>query len=210
MEECMRKLALWHTRTFNPVMTHEELEPIMITMGFVGLPPSPTSSSSSWKVYAYMAKPPNHKYHYDHAEEQSLAPLRPKLPYPKIDGLHLYTYQAFIDAVNFYLEMSDISDLFHIRDFTCHAKQMESDQLKHAPTVWGMPLYRNVDRSRKWRRMEDDESVVVYREGTLDQTTYLLYHSDKSGNEDDSVLIRVRGKNAPITCIVPLKDIIEA
>lgn len=115
MEECMRKLALWHTRTFSPVMTHEELEPIMITMGFVGLPPSSPSASSSWKVYAYMAKPPNYKYHYDHAEEQSVAPLRPKLPYPKIDGLHLYTYQAFIDAVNFYLEMSDISDLFHIR-----------------------------------------------------------------------------------------------
>ncbi|KAI9389109.1 hypothetical protein POPTR_009G169400v4 [Populus trichocarpa] len=189
MEECMRKLALWHTRTFSPVMTHEELEPIMITMGFVGLPPSSPSASSSWKVYAYMAKPPNYKYHYDQAEEQSVAPLRPKLPYPKIDGLHLYTYQAFIDAVNFYLEMSDISDLFHIR---------------------GMPLYRNVDRSRKWRRMEDDESVFVYREGTLEQTTYHLYHADKSGNEDDSVLIRVKGKSAPITCIVPLKDIIVA
>ncbi|XP_011000855.1 PREDICTED: uncharacterized protein LOC105108294 [Populus euphratica] len=189
MEECMRKLALWHTRTFNPVMTHQELEPIMINMGFVGLPPSSPSASSSWKVYAYMAKPPNYKHHYDDAKAQSVAPLRPKLPYPRIDGLHLYTYQAFIDAVNFYLEMSDISDLFHIR---------------------GLPLHRNVDRSRKWRRMEDDESVFVYREGTLDQTTYHLYHSDKSGNEDDSVLIRVKGKNAPITCIVPLEDIIVA
>lgn len=74
----------------------------------------------------------------------------------------------------------------------------------------GMPLYRKVDRSRKWRRMEDDESVFVYREGTLEQTTYHLYHADKSGNEDDSVLIRVKGKSAPITCIVPLKDIIVA
>jgi hypothetical protein len=52
--------------------------------------------------------------------------------------------------------------------------------------------------------------VFVYREGTLEQTTYHLYHADKSGNEDDSVLIRVKGKSAPITCIVPLKDIIVA
>lgn len=109
----MRKLALWHTRTFNPIMTHEELEPLMTTMGFVGLPPS---SSSLWKEYAYMAKPPKYyKYCYDHSEEQSPVPPRPKLPYPKIDGLHLYTYQAFIDSVNLYLEMSNISDLFHVR-----------------------------------------------------------------------------------------------
>ncbi|CAK7329057.1 unnamed protein product [Dovyalis caffra] len=189
MEDCMRKLALWHTRTFNPIMTHEELEPIMTNMGFVGLPPCSSSSSSSWKEYVYMAKAPNYKY-YDQAEEQSAAPPRPKLPYPKIDGLHLYAYQAFIDAVNFYLEMSDISDLFHIR---------------------GMPLYRNMDRSRKWRRMEEDESVFVYREGTLDQTTYQLYHFDKSSsssNGDGSLLIRDKGTKAPITCIVPLKDII--
>ncbi|XP_061978577.1 uncharacterized protein LOC133699357 [Populus nigra] len=187
MEECMRKLALWHTRTFNPIMTHEELEPLMTTMGFVGLPPS---SSSSWKEYAYMAKPSKYyKYCYDHSEEQSPVPPRPKLPYPKIDGLHLYTYQAFIDSVNLYLEMSDISDLFHVR---------------------GMPLSRNVDRDWKWRRMEEEETVFVYREGTLDQTTYHLYHLKKpsSGNGDDSVLIRDKGKNAPITCIVPLKDII--
>ncbi|KAI5592814.1 hypothetical protein BDE02_04G178100 [Populus trichocarpa] len=187
MEECMRKLALWHTRTFNPIMTHEELEPLMTTMGFVGLPPS---SSSLWKEYAYMAKPPKYyKYCYDHSEEQSPVPPRPKLPYPKIDGLHLYTYQAFIDSVNLYLEMSNISDLFHVR---------------------GMPLSRNVDRDWKWRRMEEEETVFVYREGTLDQTTYHLYHLNKpsSGNGDDSVLIRDKGKNAPITCIVPLKDII--
>ena len=74
----------------------------------------------------------------------------------------------------------------------------------------GMPLSRNVDRDWKWRRMEEEETVFVYREGTLDQTTYHLYHLKKpsSGNGDDSVLIRDKGKNAPITCIVPLKDII--
>ncbi|KAK9286068.1 hypothetical protein L1049_014447 [Liquidambar formosana] len=71
------------------------------------------------------------------------------LPRPRMDGLHIYTYRAFIDAVKFYLEMSDISDLFHIR---------------------GMSLHRIHDRSKKWRRMEEDDSVFVY--GTLDQATY--------------------------------------
>ncbi|KAG5248203.1 cellulose synthase protein [Salix suchowensis] len=187
MEDCMRKLALWQTKTFNPIMTHVELEPIMTTLGFVGLPPS--SSSWPWKEYAYMAKPPNYKQYYDHSEEQPPVPPQPKLPYPKIDGLHLYTYQAFIDSVNFYLEISDISDLFHVR---------------------GMPLSRNVDRNWKWRRMNEEENVFVYREGTLDQTTYHLYHLNKpsSGDGDDSALIRDKGKTAPISCIVPLKDII--
>ncbi|KAB5561682.1 hypothetical protein DKX38_006639 [Salix brachista] len=188
MEDCMRKLALWQTKTFNPIMTHVELEPIMTTLGFVGLPPS-SSSSWPWKEYAYMARPPNYKHCYDHSEEQPPVPPRPKLPYPKIDGLHLYTYQAFIDSVNFYLEISDISDLFHVR---------------------GMPLSRNVDRNWKWRRMNEEENVFVYREGTLDQTTYHLYHLNKpsSGDGDDSALIRDKGKTAPISCIVPLKDII--
>ncbi|KAM1684040.1 hypothetical protein ACFXTN_032148 [Malus domestica] len=38
MRGCTRKLALWYTRTFKPIMTHDELEPIMATLGFVGLP----------------------------------------------------------------------------------------------------------------------------------------------------------------------------
>ncbi|KAK6916843.1 hypothetical protein RJ641_019704 [Dillenia turbinata] len=38
MKGCMRKLALWQTRTLKPVMSHEELDPIMSTLGFNGLP----------------------------------------------------------------------------------------------------------------------------------------------------------------------------
>lgn len=102
IRDCMRKLGLWYTRTFNPFMTHDELEPIMAILGFVGLPPS-----NAWKEYAYLSK--------SFTVDQSPSPPRPRLPYPRVDGLHIYTYQAFIDAVDFYLNKSDISDLFHIR-----------------------------------------------------------------------------------------------
>ncbi|KAK9287182.1 hypothetical protein L1049_015593 [Liquidambar formosana] len=184
MEECMRdsmrKLALWYTRQFKPIMTHEELDPIMATLGFVSSSPP---KGGGWKEYVYSAG--------GWRRESTAEPLpRPRLPYPRIDGLHIYTYRAFIDAVNFYLEMSDISDLFHIR---------------------GMPLHRIHDRSKKWRRMEEDDSVFVYREGTLDQATYNFYHFNKNsviGEAHNSILIHKQSNDAPISCLVPWKDTI--
>lgn len=201
MRECMRKLALWHTRTFKPIMTHDELEPIMATLGFVGLPPSASAGGAvAWKEYAYSA-PGGRRAAATAARPRG----RPRLPYPRIDGLHSYTYQAFVDGVNSYLEMCDISVLFHIR---------------------GMPLHR-LDLYKKWRRMQEDESVFVYREGTLDQATYNLYHFDHRNNRDggggdgidtrmyhggsdgnSSLVIRDKGNSAPVSCLVPLKDII--
>ncbi|KAL5856271.1 hypothetical protein ACOSQ3_006109 [Xanthoceras sorbifolium] len=183
----MRKLALWHTRTFKPIMTHEELDSIMATKGFVALPPSSAAgnASLSWKEYVHYA--PNAKY----SPPSSPPPSQPRLrlPYPRIDGLHIYTYRAFLDAINFYLDMSDISDLFHIR---------------------GMPLHRIHDRNRKWLLMEEDDNIFVYRDGTLDQTTENFYKSDdQSCNEHDSIIIRDKGKkNYPNSCVVSLKDII--
>lgn len=112
MRECMKKLALWFTNTFKPIMTHDELEPMMATLGFVGLPPTPSLLPSNgtpmaWKEYVYSAG--------GSRLSVETTPPKPRLPYPRIDGLHIYTYRAFIDAVNFYLDMSEISDLFHIR-----------------------------------------------------------------------------------------------
>ncbi|KAB2035761.1 hypothetical protein E1A91_D04G177100v1 [Gossypium mustelinum] len=198
MRLCMRKLALWYTKTFKPLMTHDELEPIMATMGFVGLPPDHGTSPVVWKEYVYRASPGflwrwSTKSSSCLGEPPTTEPPRPKLPYPRIDGLHIYTYRAFLDAVYFYLEMCDISELFHIR---------------------GMPLYRSHDRSRKWRCMEEDDSVFVYREGTLEQTTYTLYHFNKTNtsyNGYSSIVIRDKGNNNNATvssCFVPLKDII--
>ncbi|KAL5976911.1 hypothetical protein ACLOJK_021248 [Asimina triloba] len=103
MEEFVRKLALWHTKTFKPITTHEELEPIMATLGFAALP-----LAGAWREYVFVGggfgrniTPPE--------------PLpRPRLPFPRIDGLHLYTFRAFFDAVGFFLGKRDIADHFHV------------------------------------------------------------------------------------------------
>lgn len=113
MRDCARKLALWHTRTFKPILTHEELESILATKGFVVAAASASPSSSSggfikWVEYVYAAAAATTK-------SEDVAPPKARLPESRIDGLHIYTYRAFIDAVNFYLEMDDISTLFHIR-----------------------------------------------------------------------------------------------
>ncbi|CAM8904867.1 unnamed protein product [Rhodiola kirilowii] len=64
MEGCMRdstrKLALWYTKTFKPITTHEELEPIMATLSFVSVitPSQPDDGgigTVAWKEYVYVA-----------------------------------------------------------------------------------------------------------------------------------------------------------
>ncbi|KAG8473405.1 hypothetical protein CXB51_035707 [Gossypium anomalum] len=203
MRLCMRKLALWRTTTFKPLMTHAELEPIMVTMGFVGLPPYQETTGLGWKEYvctAWWQPKPFSSLSSTAAEPPSPTDPRPrpKLPYPRIDGLHIDTYRAFLDAVNFYIQMWNISDIFHIR---------------------GLPLQRNYDRYRKWRCMED-ESIFVYREGTLGGRNHLIVpnsvgkdsnsscNDDSDGNDYGSVVIRDKGNNDRVNCVVPLKDII--
>ncbi|XP_042494058.1 uncharacterized protein LOC122073532 [Macadamia integrifolia] len=203
MEESLRKLALWYTRTFKPIMTHDELEPIMATLGFIGLPVSPLSSSSScspanagggaWKEYVFSAAGGCRN------RSPTEALPRPRLPYPRIDGLHTCTYRAFVDAVAFYLGKSDISDLFHVR---------------------GMPLHRVYDRpfDKKFRRLEEEEGIYVFREGTLDQATFMLYNSNNSNSSSNNtnnnnssnsnIIIAIRTSNPAISNLVPLKDII--
>ncbi|KAL9231761.1 hypothetical protein vseg_006947 [Gypsophila vaccaria] len=183
MRECMKKLALWYTRSFKPLLTHDELEPIMATLGFIVQPNKPAQNGILWKEYVYATTG---------AVVASESP-RPKLPSHRIDGLHVYTYRAFIDAVNFYLRMDDISNVFHVR---------------------GMPLHRIHDSKQKFRRMEGNESVFVYREGTIEQSTYNHYYVNKNGTDNEdvndrgSVVIRDKGHNLSIGTLVELKDII--
>ncbi|KAK9667081.1 hypothetical protein RND81_14G231500 [Saponaria officinalis] len=184
MRECMKKLALWYTRSFKPLLTHEELEPIMATLGFIVQPDKPAQNGLFWREYVYAIRTVS--------SELPLQLPRPKLPSHRIDGLHIYTYRAFIDAVNFYLEMDDISNVFHIR---------------------GMPLHRVLDCKQKFRRMDGNESVFVYREATLEQSTYNYYHvnqnaANNNANDRDSINLRNKGNNLSIGTIVELKDII--
>ncbi|RWR78300.1 WD repeat-containing 62 [Cinnamomum micranthum f. kanehirae] len=151
MEDFVRKLALWHTKTFKPIMTHEELEPIMATLGFVALP-----ATSGWKEYVF--------YGWIPVPAENLPRIR--LPFPRIDGLHVITYRAFFDAVSFYLAQRDISDHFHVR---------------------GMPLHRTQDLpfEKKFRRM-NDEGLYLYRDGTLDPETALAYGNNNTSNGNNS------------------------
>ncbi|XP_042983708.1 uncharacterized protein LOC122313060 isoform X2 [Carya illinoinensis] len=110
MKLCMKKLALWLTRTFNPIMTHDDLEPLMATLGFVALPPSPPHPASTpWKEYLFTAGAS-----FSTSLDSADSPPKPRLPFPRIDGLHVNTYKDFLDAVNFYINMPNISDLFHV------------------------------------------------------------------------------------------------
>lgn len=119
------KLLLWYTHDFKPLFTHKELEPIMEALGFVPLSLPHNQAITKfrnvdvvWKEYEYVGAS---------ATTTRIGPFRcrphfvvksplpkPRLPYPRIDGLHLFTYKAFMDAVNFYLRRSYFSDLFHI------------------------------------------------------------------------------------------------
>ncbi|GAB2267561.1 hypothetical protein Dimus_002541 [Dionaea muscipula] len=215
LRDCMKKLSLWYTRTFKPMMNHDELEPIMVTLGFVGQPSRPIDNGTIWREYAYssglrksLAGTGMSTSVAEAVEEEKRRrdeTPRPRLPYPRIDGLHLCTYRAFIDAVNFYLEIDDISTIFHVR---------------------GMPIHRMLDRKQKFHRMGQEESFLVYREGTLDRRTYELYHIHETKNDDDdggdndgssmsnighknSGEIGIKGRDTTsIGNLVPLSDII--
>ncbi|XP_010932689.1 uncharacterized protein [Elaeis guineensis] len=162
MEEVAKKLTLWHTRTFQPILTHDDLEPIMLTSGFVPLPVNEAAAAGgggmAWKEYKYRA-----------ATWEMLP--RPRLPYPRIDGLHLMAYKAFFLALEFYLGAHLVSDLFHVRT---------------------MSLTKAQDRAidRTYRPMRDcemeveEEWLFVYRNGTLDNFTKMFCDKDE---EDDSI-----------------------
>lgn len=120
-EEIARKLSLWHTATFRPILTHDDLEPILAIAGFSPVPspavasqPPPTkgggatSSSVTWREYEYC-----------NGVGKGKAKLgwrpRPRLPLGRLDGLHLFTYEAFLISLEFYLGPHLVPNLFHVR-----------------------------------------------------------------------------------------------
>ena len=107
MEDVAKKLTLWHTATFRPILTHDELEPIMASVGFVPLAAPvtpPPAGHVAWREYAFRSENRGGEF----------LP-RPRLPFPRVDGLHLLAYQAFFDALEFYLGAHQVPDLFHVR-----------------------------------------------------------------------------------------------
>ena len=62
--------------------------------------------------------------------------------------------------------------------------------------------------------MEEDESVFVYREGTLDPSSHNLYHFSKNSNKEDTAkktkikMLGSKGDSNPPGCLVPLNDIV--
>lgn len=160
IEEVAKKLSLWHTATFRPILTHAELEPILCAAGFVALPSAPATQQKqderpgvAWREYAFLGG--------GNASPAAAAPRRwlgprPRLPYPRVDGLHLKTYQAFLGAVEAYLGAHRVSNLFHVRL---------------------MPVTSPHDRAfdKVFRPMRncspEEDGLIVYREGTLDDLT---------------------------------------
>lgn len=115
LTEVAKRLVLWHTPTFCPLMSHDDLEPILSSIGFISLPahprqpPSPSTASSAdaqWKEYAF------HSAAAAAAAVSGCIPPRPRLPFPMICGLHIIAYKAFLGALECYV---DPSDLFHVR-----------------------------------------------------------------------------------------------
>ncbi|XP_022010715.1 uncharacterized protein LOC110910351 [Helianthus annuus] len=182
MRSCMRKLSIWYTPNFKPIITHDELDKILSTFGFTAA----ASTTPGWKEYSFsaagtfLAKSPS-------------PPPRPRLPYPRIDGLHVTTYRSFLDSVNFYLRMNNISDLFHVR---------------------GVPLHHAHDRSHKWSRMVKDDLVYVYREGTMDMSATCKNSNKDPKYKEGAMDMSEKWKNAnededPASIIVPWKNIMN-
>ncbi|KAK8941341.1 hypothetical protein KSP39_PZI010773 [Platanthera zijinensis] len=129
-----KKLVLWHTPTFRPLLSHAQLEPFLFSVGFISFPaydppppstlspeaPSTTPAVVQWKEYAFPL-PSSHAFpalssSSSHAIVDCGIPLpRPRLPFPMIYGLHLVAYKAFLSALECYIGPSAVYNLFHVR-----------------------------------------------------------------------------------------------
>uniref|UniRef100_A0A0D9X9N6 Uncharacterized protein n=1 Tax=Leersia perrieri TaxID=77586 RepID=A0A0D9X9N6_9ORYZ len=153
MQEAAKKLSLWHSATFRPILTHDELDPILAAAGFTALPirEPPAPAEVAWREYAFVGVAAAGRG----GGGRWLGP-RPRLPYPRVDGLHLRTYQAFLGAVEFYLGALRVADLFHVR---CMPVTTAQDR-----------IFDKVFRVMRNYGVEED-GLIVYRDNTLDDAT---------------------------------------
>ncbi|KAJ3677664.1 hypothetical protein LUZ60_003388 [Juncus effusus] len=226
MEEVAKKLSLWHTSTFRPILTHDDLEPILASAGFSPLPvetsPGPSQAtatkggaSAAWREYEYCKRGGKGGVGYGGRDEMVIGGgwrPRPRLPCGRLDGLHLMAYKAFFISLEFYLGPHLVPNLFHVR---------------------AMPLSRTHDMLEKtYRPMRDcgieEEGIFVYREGSLDRITKVICsfsnnyysiasdssYSNLSSGETESCVNKTNSwreisKNGASECIslVPLKDL---
>uniref|UniRef100_A0A0E0CEP7 Uncharacterized protein n=1 Tax=Oryza meridionalis TaxID=40149 RepID=A0A0E0CEP7_9ORYZ len=174
MQEAAKKLSLWDSATFRPILTHVELEPILAAAGFVALPspPPPTTTQGggaagagqpvAWREYAFVGvAAAGRRRRGGNAAVAGVGWLgpRPRLPCPRVDALHLRTYQAFLGAVEFYLGALRVASLFHVR---CMPVTTAQDR-----------VFDKVFRVMRSHGVEDD-GLIVYRDGTLDDATYAV------------------------------------
>ncbi|KAH0458827.1 hypothetical protein IEQ34_011641 [Dendrobium chrysotoxum] len=205
IQDVSKKLALWHTPTFSPIMNHDDLEPILCSVGFIPPANVPQSSTSTtldqpsspsrsppadvqWKEYAFPSTA---------AAVSGFLPPRPRLPFPMIWGLHLIAYKAFLSALECYIDPSDVSNLFHVR----------------AMSITPMP---EEEFEKAYRPMKDidinDSALYVYRKGTIyswmfEQITALEYRTE-SYEEDDDPRLKGRSRNTDQIFMVSLENLL--
>ncbi|KAF3325550.1 hypothetical protein FCM35_KLT08630 [Carex littledalei] len=111
-----RKLCLWHTPTSAPIFTHNQLEPIMTSIHFSPIIRAPTSTDSltgtasvQWREYRFIGKHPKKDWNLESKKSSW-----PRLPYPRVDGLHLTSYLAFLGALECFIDPILVANMFHI------------------------------------------------------------------------------------------------
>ncbi|KAK9129180.1 hypothetical protein Sjap_009667 [Stephania japonica] len=158
----------------------------MAVLGFVV---SPTTTMLGWIEYRFVAA----TLRRDLSTSAEL-PV-PRLPYPRIDGLHVSTYLLFFDALTFYIGDCLVADHLHVR---------------------GMPTDQ-YDKQFNIQWISEDDKFLFHREAprhlipSIDLFSsyygddYRVIFNTKSHNKN--ILIR-GGTNdpPPIGPLVPLTD----
>ncbi|KAF3325551.1 hypothetical protein FCM35_KLT08631 [Carex littledalei] len=203
------KLCLWHTPTLTPIFTHDKLEPIMASIHFSPIIPGPASTDSltgttsagrenegvngeqgenltstesvQWRKYRFVAMHLTKDWGLEYCEKRSW----PRLPYPRVDGLHLMSYLEFLGALECFIDPLVVANVFHIR-----ATPIDSRD----------EIYKSVFREIK-NLICDLEMVGIipnfyfYREDTLDNASEETYGQLKASvdNVDISKYARKDG-----------------